>query len=183
MPTFRIDPSQLGALFRQQAAAQPAVLHKGAIRGAAHGAAVMPKRSPVDLGFLAASWHLDMTPGAVSVYNDAPYAGIMERGARPHKTSREARDALYAWVVRHLDYFVAGDIGEMTPERTHIIARRITWGITVHWERYGREGTFFVRDSLPMLRKLSAEAMRAEIIEFFTKPPTGLPPAAPVKKR
>ena len=53
--------------------------------------------SPVDTGMYAASWDMTVEERSVIMGNYAPYAGIIEHGARPH---RPPIGPLLAWAKR-----------------------------------------------------------------------------------
>lgn len=72
-----------------------------------------------------------------SVVNDAPHAGIVEMGARPHKVSKEGREAIKRWAMIKL--------GLAEPE-----AEEASWGIAKTIEMVGQEGYHVMRDAVPM---------------------------------
>lgn len=63
---------------RSLAAKKAAVL-----RGLARSIPMLVARSPVDTGFYAASWGFNETEYGAIIGNYAPYAGVIEHGARP----------------------------------------------------------------------------------------------------
>jgi len=71
-----------------------------------------------------------------SVVNDAPHAGIVELGARPHKVSKEGREAIKRWAMIKL--------GLAEPE-----AESASWGIAKTIEMVGQEGYYVMRDAIP----------------------------------
>ncbi len=118
----------------------------GARRGARGARAVLVIRSPKDRGNFKAAWRsksfLRKSGEIARVSNDAPYAGIIERGARPHGVNKEGREALFHWVRRHFsDSTEEEQIG-------------ITYAIINKIRLKGQKPTLFVRKSLPDLRKL-----------------------------
>lgn len=134
-----------------------AAIRRGIRNGARGGRAVLVRRSPKDLGQLKNSWRDTASrPGTATmttvaeVFNDAPYAGIVELGARPHPVSREGQLAILEWVQRHFR-------GE--DEKAQ---RRIARAIVHKIRREGQRPTYFVRDSLGDLNALAArEVARA----------------------
>lgn len=62
----------------------------------------MLKESPVDRGILRNAWKVVRHPDGAELVNDQPYAGILERGSRPFKISKEGLIALAGWVKRKI---------------------------------------------------------------------------------
>jgi hypothetical protein len=77
----------------------------------------MARHSPVDRGRLKNGWVILSRLGIVDMVNNAPYAGVIERGARPFKISPEGLEALTGWVKRKL-------IGKGHRENAEWAARR-----------------------------------------------------------
>lgn len=120
----------------------------GLRNGARAAVAILVTRTPKDTGQLKASWKTTGSrrgKNTHEVYNTAPHAGIVEEGARPHTVSREGRQALREWVDRH---FPAAD--EKTREG---IVEGICWKLL----HYGQKPTYFVKNSLPLLRRVGVE--------------------------
>lgn len=74
------DFSEEIGIFRD---AQIEALKKAAIAGVSRSIPDLVKGSPVDTGLYAASWDFTPTETSVLLGNYAPYAGIIEYGARP----------------------------------------------------------------------------------------------------
>jgi len=78
-------------------------------RSACHAGKVIVKRAtPKDRGLAQNSWQANMGPKnarpptpAAWLSNSAPYIGILEKGARPHKVSLDGQRSIYEWVERH----------------------------------------------------------------------------------
>lgn len=121
---------------------------KFGLRNAARGSvAILAARSPKDTGQLKAGWKIRRD---TQVYNDAPHAGIIEEGARPHNVSYEGRRAILEWVGRHF------------PQADEAERERITEGIVWKLQHYGQKGTYFVKNSIPDLQRLAVdEVVRA----------------------
>lgn len=85
-------------------------------RSACHAGKVIVKRAtPKDRGLAQNSWQANMGPKnprpptpAAWLSNSAPYIGILEKGARPHRVSLDGQRAIYEWVERH--FRLAGGI-------------------------------------------------------------------------
>jgi hypothetical protein len=71
-----------------------------------------------------------------SVVNDAPHAGIVELGARPHKVSKAGREAIKRWAMIKLG------LDEKDAESA-------SWGIAKTIEMVGQEGYYVMRDAAP----------------------------------
>lgn len=72
---------------------------KAVVRGVARSLPDLIAASPVDTGLYAASWMFTETENSVILGNYAPYAGIIEYGARPHAVPIKP---LLAWAKRVL---------------------------------------------------------------------------------
>lgn len=119
------------------------------LRNAARASiAILVQRTPSDTGQLKASWkHTGSRRGRNTheVYNEAPHAGIVEEGARPHAVSYEGRRALYEWASRKFS--------GKTEKELNAIVEGIAWKLLHH----GQKPTYFVKDALPLLRRVSTE--------------------------
>jgi hypothetical protein len=103
-----VPPGRLGAFLRSKANALPRAA-KGAMTVAAQrGRSVLVKASPVDQGQFKNAWEVQKDEAGARIENLAPHAGIVERGARPHKVSAAGVEALRAWVKRNLSAEVKG---------------------------------------------------------------------------
>lgn len=157
MPTFVIRPEQLAGVLKEQATALPQAVRRGARAGAMRGQAHMPKQTPVDMGQLRNSWRVSEA-GGTRLYNDAPHAGIVEQGARPHPVSREGIEALAAWAHRKLG------LDEKAAMRVaHAIAAKI--------KAQGQAPTYFTRGQMPELTRLAANEMLREIRKTLERGP------------
>jgi hypothetical protein len=92
-----------------------------------------------------------------SVVNDAPHAGIVELGARPHPVSKEGREAIKRWAMTKLG-LSAED------------AESAAWGIANKIRKEGQVGRYVMRDAVPMA------------LEFYKKELTRLLRAASGKR-
>lgn len=93
------------------------------------------------------------------VHNDAPHAGLVERGARPHKVSKEGREAIKKWAMIKL--------GLAEPE-----AEEASWGIAKTIEKVGQEGYYVMRDALPMATQFYKEELQRILRRNRGKKPT-----------
>jgi hypothetical protein len=156
-------------------------LSRGLRMGAERGRGIMVRRTPMDLGQLRASWKVKAHDMVAELINDAPHAGIVELGARPHKVNAEGWQALYEWVRRHPELYGAsrprkqvsattaqaatlGPFKGLDPEIT-----RITWAIAKKIEKYGQKPTFFVQQSLDVLEKALIKEVERQLARATAK--------------
>jgi hypothetical protein len=184
MAVIRVSPKQLGKALHKKHQRIFRALAQGALAGANRGRALIVRKTPVDQGQLKNTWKVipgnqallrgTATPRmfAASVLaelrNTAPHGGIVELGARPHKTSPEGWMAIYDWVVRHRQSFgLVTKAGKARRVRKGKVAVHgllaaagvgldpeiagITWGIVKKLERQGQKPTYFVKGSLDEL--------------------------------
>lgn len=139
---------------------------------AERGRTYIVRKTPKDQGELKASWRVmvayasatKMSAGKqklATLVNTAPYAGVVEGGARPHFLPYSARVALYEWVRRHFRYTTKRKDGKQSKPKQVTgdvfddpVLTEITWGIVHKIANEGTRPTYFVRDSIPKLRKL-----------------------------
>lgn len=110
---------------------------KRALRRAAdRGVDVLRSATPVDQGEMIRAWRvIPRADGSLLIKNDAPHAGIIERGARPHPVSEEGRLAIRDWAERH---------GFDDPEAA-------SWGIVNKIKKEGSRAHWILRDSKQVL--------------------------------
>lgn len=184
MSTIKVEPGKLGVLLKAKVQGSPEALLEGMVAAAQRGRSLLVRKSPVDTGHFKNAWRvasraskagwLDRAIGndeSFSLENDAPHAGVIERGARPHKVNRAGVDAIRAWVRR----VMGGRLRSVARQRKEYGGKRatikslqeraideVTWAIIKKIERDGQKGLFLVRDSLPELRRfLDLEIKRA----------------------
>lgn len=169
MSTVKIAPGHLGAFLKRSVRGNAAAIHRGLVAGARRGAQYLASRNgptPIFNGVLRNAWEVQVLgPGQAKIVNSAPYAGVMERGARPYKIGREGIEAIREWVRLKIALMDAGG-GKVRPlspqEATHeggfgYFIDDITWAIVKKIERDGIQGRFFVRGSLDKLRSFLDE--------------------------
>jgi len=146
---------------------------KQILEAALLGAEVIAKRAPKDIGQLKSSIRAVPTAAGARIVLDAPHAGIMELGSRPHFPPLQP---LIDWVRRHVGH-VAKDLGVRTPHapkstRTKrgaaLMARYVDYEREIVavaraiQRKIGRKGTkprYFVKKSLPDLVKIFARIL------------------------
>ena len=140
MSTIKLTPGQLAVTLRGHVKRMPAAARRGLQLAAHRSRSYLVQAMPVDTGLLKNAWKVfqhEMGTLAAEVLNSQPYAGIIERGARPHPVSEEGRMALLLWVKRKL--------GVTDEEEAKAIVESIAWKLA----RVGQKGKFIVRDALP----------------------------------
>ena len=199
----------LPAAVRRDAERCRQAIVRGTLVGAERSRAILVRRTPTDQGQLKASWKVrgnhaaglsDRELEIAETRNDAPHAGIVELGARPHGLSPEAWIALYEWVRRHPDLWAGTTLnrkGELVagPRKNNRRARTtargpltaydgpdpvitaITNAIAAKFRREGQKPTYFVRDSVPACTRATLVEITRELERTAneTKAPAGSP--------
>lgn len=179
--TIRVSAEQLPAVLARDEARFHKALLRGTRRGCERARGILVKRTPTDQGQLRASWKVVVRGNLAELINDAPHAGIVEMGARPHKVSAEGWAAIYAWVHRHPQLYGAsrrrprahgtveearqrGPFRGLDPEISSI-----TWAIVRKINRQGQEPTFFVLRSLDECRNVLVIEVEAAITRAMAR--------------
>lgn len=153
MPVVRIKAKDFARDLKRRTLATNRAVAEGMRLGAERAKGILIRRTPTDTGRMRNSWKVrptGMQRGGLREYeliNDAPYAGVIEHGARPHSVNREGVSAITAWARRKF------------PSANDQQLRGIVWGIVNKIKRRGQRPTFFVRDS----RSDIASAVKAEV--------------------
>lgn len=150
-----ISPEQLSKDLKKRIGTLPAEVRKGLLRAAHRARAVMVDKTPVDTGAMKNAWRVVTVNDGAELINDAPYAGIIEKGARPHTVSQEGIDSIARWVKRKL---------QIADEKE---ARGIAFAISKKLEKEGYKGNFAVQNSMEQFRQFAAEEVLAEIQKTF----------------
>jgi len=201
MAEIQMTEGQLGARLRSDANGLPGVVLRATISAAQRGKALLVKQSPVDRGILRNAWKVIKLSGdrGAELVNDQPYAGIMERGARPFKMSVEGVFYLKAWVMRKMK---AGQIipqgastkitwargwdkvsrkaqGQSLIKSKKLVmpkgfdledeAERIAWAIAKNFEKVGIKGRRFVMKNLLVLAALMDQEVTRYLTTFFNR--------------
>ncbi len=100
---INITAKQLPAVLRRRAREHPEVVKQGLLLAAERGRKLLVRKSPVGIsGTFKDAWLVHPRPHGAELENSAPYAGIIELGARPHPVSREGWQAIFEWVRRKI---------------------------------------------------------------------------------
>lgn len=157
--TITITPGQVPGIYRRETAKFRAAIEKAA-RSAArrlkvHLVARTNELGITDQGTYRAGFKVDDK----TVYNDAPHAGIVELGARPHPVSREGIEAIAAWVRRKLRIPPATEGGRRR-KYTQDQAMSIAYAIANKIREVGQAPRYVMRDALPMAGVFYGEELR-----------------------
>lgn len=179
MSTIQIEPGKLGARIKSDATGFPKALSRALYSAGQRGKAYLVSKSPVDRGLLKVAWMVIKTSdGGVEVVNNQPYAGIVERGARPFKVSSAGIFALKGWVMRKL---TSGEMNAKISAKTGKTVKRrktfalekeaesIAWAIAKTMEKVGIKGKRFVYMALPRLAALMEEEINRSLDKFFSR--------------
>lgn len=183
MSTITISPGSLGARIRSDHVGAPKAVNRAIFSALQRGKAYIVGKTPVDRGILRNAWRVvQLSGGGAELVNDAPYAGIMERGARPFKTSGAGILALKGWVMRMFKsgrMIPNGARSSIKTGKTRLPkkadletqAEGIAFAIAKKFERVGMKGKRFVWQALPQLAQLMEEEIQRSLRNFFNRPP------------
>lgn len=186
MATITIGAGALGARIRADHKGAPKAVERAILSGLHRGRAYIVGKTPVDRGILRNAWRvIKLSTGGGELVNDQPYAGILERGARPFKISKAGHEALAGWVFRKIlngtiqVKKAGGRFSSLTGNQRHRHtvkanleeeADRIAWAIAKKWEKLGMKGKRFVWQALPKLAELMEEEINRSLTNFFNRP-------------
>lgn len=185
MATYRITPDKLGRALINEGHKTAKAYRRGVTRAAHRGKARLiaaTKEKKVDyLGQFRNSFQVDVRPEAVVLYNDAPHAGIIELGARPHPVSKEGIDAIAQWAKtklmggapRHRRGPLTAKADARFAKRVDAYeaeARSIAFAIARKIGREGQRGRFIFRDELPTLARFVAVEVHRSIEQMRKGP-------------
>jgi hypothetical protein len=143
-------------------------------RTAARTLPIVSIASPVDLGIYRNRWDVDNLPNGATLYNDAPYAAVIELGSRPHWPPLAP---ILAWASRKAGGITTGTGrplasrkgGRPASTSTHTAGENaeiyaFAMAVQRHIARYGTKPKFVLRNAIPrsktILREESIRAMR-----------------------
>lgn len=150
-----VQLEQLGAQIRVDEQERQEEVEEACFAAALEGMPIVVEDTPSDRGQARAAWDVDRVPGGADLFNDAPYAGALEAGSRPHRPPFEP---ILRWVVRKFGLKMQNkssskrgfeDLGDV-PEET----RAVAWAVCEKIAQEGTEGNWMVRDNLPKLERI-----------------------------
>ena len=125
----------------------------GVSRSTQRGRSLLVRKTPVDQGQAKAGWRATNN----LITNSAPHIGILERGARPHKVSREGIESLTRWVMRVLT------IRAKKKQSRQKQARGVAFAIAKKIEKEGQKGTFFIEKTIPKISKILKQEVEEQL--------------------
>lgn len=157
MTAITIDPTKVAEAIREEAKKV-----RGSLKIAARAAAYRLKAYLIEetdrLGITDRGiFKNSFVVSDVTVINEAPHAGMVEMGTRPHHVGREGREALKAWCMRKLG------LSEQEAEGA-------SWAIAQKIAAVGTTGRFIFRDSLPK----AYEFFQEELLFILAKAGSGV---------
>lgn len=195
---IKTTPEELPGLLHSHHASLRAGIVEGTTAGAHRARGLLARKTPKDTGMAKAAWKV--TSGIPSLgilaelHNDAPYVGILEKGARPHSVNKEGWAAIYRWVLRK---GLAGKRVRESQRKTKNIrtlgqafnsigriehnrarerqAAAITWAIVGKIRKEGQRPTYFVRDAMPKVRSYMRSEVRKRLNALFRAPKQKMP--------
>ncbi len=201
MSTITIEPGALGARIRSDHKGAPKAVDRAIYSALQRGKAYIVGKTPVDRGILRNAWKvIRLSTGGAELINDQPYAGVMERGARPFKISSAGIFALKGWVMRMFksgkmfpegagsrivwkrgwDKRLATATGSSQIKRTikkrfkkadlEEQAENIAYAIAKSFEKVGVKGKRFVWKELPKLAQIMEDEINRSLSNFFNRP-------------
>lgn len=158
MITRTLTPKQVAAVIMATDKTIRAEQKRAMLEAAALGAELLAKEAPVDTGRLKQSFRVRThgVSGHPEIVADAPYAGVIEAGARPHWMPLRP---LIGWVRRHRGLF---NLTRRPPKRHRRTGRfqadagivGIARAIQLKIARVGTKPRWFVRKTLPALSRV-----------------------------
>lgn len=190
---------QLSVRLRADAEKSPAVVKRAMFSAAQKARSFIVKQTPVDRGLMRVAWKVIRLSTGVELVNDQPYAGVMERGARPFKISQLGVWALKAWAMRKLrsgQIVVSGQMVRISWARgwkkrmriakgesliTRKVRKRISktqiekqaesiaYAVAKTFEKVGIRGRGFVLKNLPFLASMMDQEFVRSLSKFFNR--------------
>lgn len=146
---FEVSARDLARKFREVEEKRPQKLVIAIRRAAAAGAEALASVAPVGVtGQFKTKLRATDVPGGAIIVDDAPYAGVIELGARPYKMGRKGVMAVAEWFQYKLGLSASEAMRAAYAFRTKVAVE-------------GQKPTYFFRKRLPVLRRiLGAEIER-----------------------
>ena len=172
-----VRPQDIGNVLAKHSQKQRAAMVRGLRSGARFGRTLLVSRTPKDRGMAKLAWKTIFygDSGVVAEnLNSAPYAGILEAGARPHGVSKEGQEAIFQWVLRNLRAvgdskagYAAVHVNELNAgqrrrrlgniDKGEQLARSITFLICRKIRLKGQKPHWFVKNSMDELSRQARE--------------------------
>lgn len=122
------------------------------VSGVARSIPDLVAASPVDTGLYAASWDMTVLEQSVVLGNYAPYAGVIEYGARPFKPPLEP---LLAWAKRVLSGQKNSSGQKIETGQPETDYSDEVWALAIYTqkkiEQYGMQPRHIMEDAIPQI--------------------------------
>jgi hypothetical protein len=174
MSTVETTPEGLVRILKRAEKEIPKAVKQGLVKSASLARAELAHLSTdfIDLGVFAGSWKSGESPEGAQVYNNTPYAAVLEIGARPHTVDEANRQHIYEWVLRHMNGMAhtvrrVGDTTIGPKVGTDEVAKRITNAICKHIQERGIKGHYVVRDNMHTFVDVTAWVLSSYLTKMF----------------
>lgn len=156
--SIKLTPAEFAADIQKRIRVMPDIIMKGVNEGAEWGRNLLASRTPLGVtSQMKRSWDTKKpSKKSTNIENSAPYAGVVEEGARPHSVSAEGKASIALWARRKLG---------ATDQEAQQIAEGVAWKL----RKQGQKPTYFVRDSLDEIRTFTAQSVIAAIREISNR--------------
>lgn len=141
MPTKTVKLNEFSNILREYPKLNVQQVKQGVASGLARSIPDLVKASPVDTGLYASSWDFTIEENAAILGNFAPYASIIEDGARPFTPPIEP---LLAWAKRVLQD--SSQPPNYSPE-----VRSLAYGVQKKISENGMEPRKILENMLPTI--------------------------------
>lgn len=160
MSRTKIDIKDLGKVLKMELAKVKDVARKASHVAAEVGRNRLSQTAKVDMGQLKASLRVERYGSGelnAKIHADAPHAGIIERGARPHAVNAAGIASLTRWAMRKFGL----------PEDQ---AKGIAFAVATKLRREGQKPTWWFKKELPFTQHV----LRAEVERMLATKPAGV---------
>lgn len=193
MPTgIRVGAGELGPLIQSIKRGARQSIDEGMMIGAQRSVSYLKRISPVYDGLFRAAWKCFRTSSTeVQIRNDAPYAGVLEAGARPHKVSKEGQEALRQWIgaklIKETRVSMRGPGRGKQGPKQRVVTRggltksqvregvkeqeieAILHAILTKLAKKGQPGKHFVKNAMPKILDFVRAEVKSRFKAFLTK--------------
>lgn len=158
MSTKKVDLGEFSKALGQWATMSLQQQKQSAARGLAKSIPDLVAASPVDTGLYASSWDFKIDEKSAIIGNYAPYAGVIEYGARPFTPPL---GPLLAWAKRVLTGSKEHDTGQPETSYTPEV-QRLARAVQKKISERGMEPRHILENALPMIiENIKSEMRRA----------------------
>lgn len=148
---YESDLDGFADLFRRVEGERPESITLAVRAAAFAGAQALAQVAPVGVhGHFKAAMRAEPTATGAEIVNDAPYAGIIEAGARPHSISATGMESIIEWFRLK--------VGMTLSEATSA-----AWGYRAKVRVNGQRPQWVVKKRLPLLKRILAAEINREL--------------------